>query len=117
MVHEDRAAVFTGTFFETGQSITVCAECLIDFAKALASPPPGEAPADADAETAGDVESDATEGPTPDAGPPSSGSHESSPGDTTPDHVEAASSGEPETNGAVAADHELEGELNTSPSE
>lgn len=91
MVHEDRAAVFTGTFFETGQSITVCAECLIDFAKALASPPPGEEPIDAELES--DTEPPEIEypGPTPDAEPPSSGSPESSPDATTPDHVEAES--------------------------
>ena len=82
-VHEDRAAVFTGTFFDSGQSIVVCGECLIDFCSVIANPPVGEAALDEGGEVTTPGEGDSTEGPTPDGEQPSSGSPESSPDDTT----------------------------------
>ena len=35
MMEDSNGAIFTGTFFETGQTVTVCATCLQDFMETM----------------------------------------------------------------------------------
>jgi len=48
MANDGESAVFTGTFFDSGQSVTLCNEHLVAFCTTMLAPSDDEAPDDAE---------------------------------------------------------------------
>lgn len=105
----EQSATFTGTFFESGQSITVCGDHFIDFAAGTLQAMTGAPIIDflASAPTEVEDDDDDVENPTAEPGPTSEESSEVGTDDDHEEHdpnVELGSDGEPML--VVAADSE-----------